>query len=342
MESVRQYGFINAKIRAMKSEFLSDAAYRAMAALKEIRELFSYLSQTRYREMAENIEPKTPETLERALFWEEIRRLKIIEEFSKAGTKKILNLFLERYEAEKLKTILRCWHSSEKDAGYLIREPICYSYPVDSLLSSKNLDEFVKLLEGTPFQSTLKDRQPVYEEKKSLFPIEVALDQTVFERLWKASGSLSKTDRDILRRLVGIEIDLKNLDWVLRFRNYYKLPASEINSLLLTHGFRFGPEGIQRMLAEDRVHETLLDMSRSASIPLTGSEESPALDALELFLYQMLFSEAKKAFRGFPLSIGAVLGYVFLLRIESRNLRTLAHAKGYNMSAQETEPFLVY
>jgi len=343
MESVRQYGFINAKVRAMRSTFLTEMAYRSMSALKEPRELYSFLSQTRYRDVVDGIEAKTPEALERALFREEIRQLRIVQKFSKADTRKILDALLERYDGERLKTILRAWHSGEKEAAYVIRDDIVHPFPVDSLLSSKSIEEFAARLEGTPFRGVVQDRISVYEEKKTLFPIEVALDQLVYERLWKASARLSRTDRNILRKLVGIEIDLKNLDWILRFRNYYNLPMAEIGDLLLPNGWRLGTSRIKQILSDGNVTEALLDMSRGSSVAFVGSEDQGlSLNALERFLYQMLLAEARKVFMAFPLSIGAILGYAYLLRIESRNLRTLVYAKAYGMSAQQVEPFLIW
>jgi vacuolar-type H+-ATPase subunit C/Vma6 len=342
MESVRQYGYVNAKVRAMRSTFLPETAYRSMLAFKETREIFSFLSQTRYRGMVNGIENKTPEALEQALFREEIRQMRAIQKISKAGTKDILTLLLERYDGERLKTILRAWHSGGKETKAVIHDEIVHPFHEDALLSSRNLEEFAERLEGTPFQKVVMDRTALVDEKKTLFFIEVAIDQTVCERLWKASDSLSRTDRNILRKLVGIEIDLKNLDWILRFRNYYNMPMAEIGELLLPNGWRLGTYGIKKILAGGTVSEALLDIGRGSPVPFSrDGEEALSLSALERFLYQMLFIEAKKAFMAFPLSIGAILGYVTLMRIESRNIRTLVHAKAYGMPAQQIEPFLI-
>jgi vacuolar-type H+-ATPase subunit C/Vma6 len=355
MESVRQYGFINAKVRGMRSGLLPEAAYRSMLAVKEPRDIFSFLSQTRYRSVVDGIEIKTPDAMEKALFLEEIREMRAIQKYGKGGTKDIISVLLERDDCERLKTILRAWHSGAEDSGSAVPagsraplepsafgETIVYPYPVQALLSSKSLEEFADLLEGTPFREILKSRAALYEEKKTLFPIEVALDQCVYGRLWKASGPLSRTDRNIFRRLVGIEIDLKNLDWILRFRNYYNLSMVEIGDLLLPNGWRLGTEGIKKLLAGGKISEAILDIGRVSPVPFTWSEEEAlSLNTLERFLYQVLFIEARRAFMAFPLSLGAILGYATLLRIESRNIRTLVHAKSYGMTAQQIEPFLV-
>ena len=66
-----------------------------------------------------------------------------------------------------------------------------------------------------------------------------------------------------------------------------------------------------------------------------------ALEMLDRFLYQFLLEEAKRAYSGFPFSIGAILGYYFLMRIEMKNLRTLLEAKVYEMKPEEIESMLI-
>ncbi|HEX9933624.1 MAG TPA: V-type ATPase subunit, partial [bacterium] len=328
MESVRQYGYINAKVRAMRSGFLSESAFRSMVALKEVQEVYAFLAQTRYRDRLVVGEEKTPEAMERALFWEDVRQLQMISRFVKSGTKDFMAWVLDRYEVEKLKMLLRAWHGGPKNSPFLIRDTVVYPYSADALLSAKTLMDLADVLAGTPFQNPIKSRAEAYEEKRSVFPVEVAIDQDLFGRFWKMLKRLSRTDRGILRRLIGLETDLKNLDWIVRYRNYYKLPAAEIGDLLLPKGWRLGTKGIQKILADGNTNEAMLELTRGASVPVTGTEQDGlSLNALEQFLYRMLFAEAKKAFTAFPLSIGSLAGYVTLMRIESRNIRIIVQAK---------------
>ena len=69
--------------------------------------------------------------------------------------------------------------------------------------------------------------------------------------------------------------------------------------------------------------------------------ENTTLEIMEKFLYQILLGEAEKAFAQFPFSIGAIFGYFYLIRIETRNIRTLIHAKIYGLPPQAVESLLV-
>jgi vacuolar-type H+-ATPase subunit C/Vma6 len=173
--------------------------------------------------------------------------------------------------------------------------------------------------------------------------VELASDKAMFARVWKAGMALNGRDRSIVRGLVGIEIDLKNLDWISRFRNYYKLPFVEIRELLLDNGSRLTADSLMKMASEDRIADARARITRGTGIPTPDSDDSTSrLDVMERFLANVLLSEAKRAFRGNPLSIGSILGYFYCLRMETRNLKTLFAAKRYGLTAQQAEPLLIW
>jgi vacuolar-type H+-ATPase subunit C/Vma6 len=71
------------------------------------------------------------------------------------------------------------------------------------------------------------------------------------------------------------------------------------------------------------------------------SDENAVLEFMEKVLYQILLAEAEKAFIQFPFSIGAIFGYFYLIRIETRNIRTLIQAKIYGLPSKDIESLLV-
>lgn len=342
MSSIRKYGFINAKVRAMRSFLLTESLYRSMVASRDIKEIFSLLSQTRFRRAVERLESPNAIAMERELFLEEIYQLRAIEKFCSGDVHKFFLLLLERYDGEKLKILLRMWHRKCEEDQMVIREKIVYDIPVDAIISSENLSEIVELLTDTPFRRVLDTTSELYRERKTLFPLELAIDRDIFRRLWESIESLNRRDRQIVRRFVGIEIDLKNLDWISRYREYYKLSPSEITELLLPHGYRLDSKEIRDVVAGRSVVEALKDVGKGMQVPFSEDREGVlVLDALERFIYQVLLSEAKRAFGEFPFSIGAILGYFYLMRIETKNILSLLQAKEYQLSPQQTEAFLV-
>ncbi len=342
MTSIGTYGFINAKVRAMRSFLLTAALYRSMIEAKSYQELLAVLSKTDYNKMIDRLESSETVAFEKIFLSEEIYRLQKIANLCKNDLHQLTLLCLERYDVEKMKTILRQWHKKEKTHVQIHEEKIIYHLPVDAILSTDSLEGIILLLEGTPFQQTLSRSVQVYKDRKTTFPLELALDKDYFDRVWQTIEKLNRRDRQIAQRIFGIEIDLKNLDWINRFRTYYDASSAEIGSFLLPHGYRLGSEEIQTVLAKKNISEILSKITHGIPVLLTEKTEETSLSQMiEHFLYQVLSSEAKRAFSGFPFSIGTILGYMILQRIESKNLKTLIYAKLYHLPSTQIEGLLV-
>ena len=342
MSSIGTYGFINAKVRAMRSFLLTESVYRMMAGSQSLKEMLTILSQTRFRKLVEKLKSEDITEIEQALIQEEIGQLRAIEKNSSGMVCRLVSLFLERYEGERLKALLRRWHHKKEGEIPVFQDKIFYDFPVESIILAGQIEEVVSLLEGTPFQKILADVAAIYKERKSLFPLELAIDRDLFDRLWRAIEPLNSKDRHIANKLLGIEIDLKNLNWIGRFKHYYNILPATLPDFLLPHGYRLRSGEIQRVVTGGSVSEVLTDVARGAGITFPEEQERGTdFDALERFLYQVLYVEARRAFGEFPFSIGAIFGYFYLMRIETKNIRTLLQAKAYELSNQEIEAHLV-
>lgn len=342
MTSIGTYGYINAKVRAMRSLLLVQSVYRTMAEAENLGEMLSILTRTRLRDGMEGVTVEDPEEIEEVLVRDEVRRIRLIREKSHKQIAEFVTLFLERHEGERLKVLLRYWHRGAGNGERIFGEKILYDFPVTAILSAGSLKEIVALLEGIPFHKVLAETLPEYQDTKTLFPLELAIDRFVFNRLWNATEFLRKNDRRIARRLLGVEIDLRNLDWIGRMRTYYNLSAAEISERVLSHGFRINIEDIRRMVSGSDISESLKKIiSDTRFTQQFGQESGVALKDLEYLLYQVLLSEARKAFGEFPFTIGSILGYVILLRIETRNVRMLIQAKRYELSPEKIMALLI-
>jgi len=342
--SIGTYGFINAKVRAMRSFLLDKSDYQeALTKAGNIDELFSILSRTHYRNVIEKLESREPALVEQTLFLGGIERLKLLEKSSRGDVRKIILSLFDHYEGERLKIILRCWHKKDEKIIQLYRDKIIYDFPVDAIISAGDISEVVGLLEETPFYNVLAKKISAYLEHKTLFPLELAIDRDYFTRFWKTTESLSRKDKLIVRRLVGLEVDIRNLNWMSRFKKYYDISSAEIIGMLLPYGYRIKSGEIQDVLAGGSIKNLLGKVmgKTSSLVQEEEQEETSSMELMERVLYQVLLSEANRAFGQFPFTIGAIMGYFVLIRIETKNIRTLIEAKIYGLSPDETEALLI-
>ena len=335
MSVTRTYGLINAKIRARRSGFIDESTLRSMASAKDLSELLGQLGKTRLREWAESQINSDYEQLETALWREELRHLTVLRKDCHAGAARTLEVLLHRYEAERFKAFLRQW---QKDRSHIaiLRDFIQYPLDWDRLFAAETL-EALAVCAG-PFREPIES---VLDDFKihGLFVVELAIDKDVFARFEKTIESLGYFDRKIARRLLGVEADLKNLDWIGRFRKYYQIPAAEVASFLLPMGYRLKPREIQEAVAGGAVLPALERISHGLPSAFKKNDWTP--ESLERFLLHTEASLARWAFAEFPLSVGSILGYAAQLKIEFMNLRMLMFAKYYKLPSQETEALLV-
>lgn len=341
MARIGTYAMVNAKVRAMRSELISAQTFQNMIDARNLHDLISRLSQTRLENVLKQVKEADPVALEKVLYQAEIDELLKIKKYSKRTPDILIDIFLQRYEGERLKAILRSWHSKEDlDPIYYTR--IKDSLPVDELLASKSIEEFLFQLSESSFRKPLEETIQTYKDRKTLFPIELAIDKYVFKQLFDCIESFDRKDKSIARRLIGVEIDIKNLDWIGRYRRYYKLSSAEIANLLLPNGYRIGSAQIQEIMAGKDLFQAIMGISGLSGLAIEKSEdESMAFEAMEQFLYKLLYQEAGHAFGEFPFSIGAILGYYYLLRIESKNIKTLIYAKAYGIAESQIQELVI-
>jgi len=207
------------------------------------------------------------------------------------------------------------------------------------------LEQVALLLKGTPYGSTLLSASPLFQSRKSVFVLEIALDQSYYRRLWSSLETLSERDRRVASRLVGIEVDLKNLQWILRGIMYYRIPTAELLEDLIPHGWRIQPSVTRKALEKSDVTDVLEQLALGPYQELLSGwlarapRESAAL--LEGILWEILLRQVRLSLAGFPFTIGTPLAYCFLKRLEVQNLIRLLESIAMEIPPDEIGGFPV-
>ncbi|MFA4838164.1 MAG: V-type ATPase subunit [Candidatus Neomarinimicrobiota bacterium] len=342
MSDIRSYAFINAKVRAKRAFLLSEADYSDLCEAKNIYESLLILSRTRYKEMAERLESQTVESIEKELHFEEIDQFLKLMKVSRGSAQNFLDALILNYDGEKLKALLRAWQSKTPLPDSFYAGKITIDFPISDLLSAIDLEQFIELLRDTNFYEPLKSALTPLTTRNRLFDLEIAIDKFLYLELWNLTAKMSRTDQEIVRRIVGVEIDLKNLEWIARAKKYYQLQQTELESMLIPHGYHLTKNQMRKITSTGSIGDGLSRILPGVTLPVaTESEEIQSLSALEIILDQALFIEANRAFLSFPLSIGSTVGYYYLAKCEMRNLKAIFNAKSYGLTPEETEALLV-
>jgi len=342
MSSVSTYGYVNAMVRTKRSSLLSGSAYKALAAAASLADVLNQLARLKPGTLLEKAPERSIESLECLLLQEEVRQVLGVMNASKGQARDILAALLSRVDAQNVKTIMRAWQKQDQNVVGIIESPGLLILPVQEMLTARTLLKFAGYLSDAFFYEPFLDLAAAYERHQSLFEVEVGIDKSIYREIWNITARLNQTDQHIVRRMIGIEIDLQNLDWVARIRKYYQAQIAAMEVSLIPNGYRLPQATLRKMIITGSLDEGLDRILPGIATESSDTTQTGALEKLEQFLNQALDYEANRLFLEYPLSIGSTIGYYYLLRIETRNIRSLINAKHYQLPPSKILANLVY
>jgi V/A-type H+-transporting ATPase subunit C len=137
--------------------------------------------------------------------------------------------------------------------------------------------------------------------------------------------------------MIGAEIDLANINWLVRFKGFYKLDAQRALACAIPEGIHLSPRAVAEAYALDNPSNVLGELVRRRYPGLSGllapkeSLESYArLVLIERILAEILLLEVRHLLAGYPFTIGILLAYFVLKSAEIRRIKTVLNAKFYN------------
>ena len=336
---------MNARLRAKLSKLILPQQYEQLARGADIAAVLDILRQTEYggslrTVMSAGDIPRA----EAALVEQLIQCHREVAAHAKGEVRRFIEELTRKFEVENLKVVLRVWKAKE-GREFIYRGQICNEIPIDAILDAETIEEIIVLLGETPYRKPLAEAREKYKRADSLFHLEVALDKELYEATLTAVQELSPPDKRIASRLIGIEIDILNINSILRARRYYNLGLADIMEVMIPGGLQVREE-LVREAYPGRDHAGLMSalltgLYGAAPHSLRTDKEVQALHFLEGFLRETYSRELRKALGGFPFTIGTAIAYLRLRKMEVSNIITVLNAKAFNLPPEEVVGSLV-
>jgi V/A-type H+-transporting ATPase subunit C len=348
---VGTYAYINAKLRARLSTLLSDEFFEQADNAHSLADALALLKNTPYAGAAAVFDTTGDiKAVELSLFAHEIDLYREMRRQTGKAISDIITAIELRYEVLVLKRALRLWfdrsvrgRSIDDGLAYLYREQICYPIDVDAIIAAGEIEEIATLLHKTPYREIIKKRGTEVTAKGTLFPVEISLDHFFFRRLIEAFQHLDRQDREVAGRIIGVQIDIENINRLVRFKEAYRLPYDQIIPDLIPHGHRLSRKVVESIIsAADsgaRITEILGSDYPELLAMMTGTRSSSPLPArlflIERVLEEVLTIEIRRVLAGYPFTIGIVIAYFLLAQNESRRIRAILNAKFYGHGVRQ-------
>lgn len=252
--------------------------------------------------------------------------------------KEFIKSFLTEADLTDISLIFRKIARSEDLNG--IEERFIHSekftnIPYNKLLSSKNVYELIENLRGTPYYGDLRGLSSEDAIKRE-FHIEMKLYVTYYKSQFERADKLNKGDREAVKNIIGTKIDILNVLWIHRAKNYYHITPAEMLNYSLEGGKDLKFDKLKKLcFAEkgkefDEIVETAL-----------GEKFKNDLNNIDISLAMNYFMHSylnKNVFE----NLGLTLSYIYMLDIIINNLTTITEGIKYHLPKDNLKNYLVY
>jgi len=153
--------------------------------------------------------------------------------------------------------------------------------------------------------------------------------------LWRSLDALDKVSQHAMKRVIGVEIDLRNILWMYRLKRHYNIVGGATYGHLIPLGNK--TDMTTRMAECKNVAGLLAEISHSLYSGVFGDfshGEQRLVDAVK--------KQYRKQSRQYPNSIVVVCGYLYEKYVETRNITAIIEGVRQNVGVKEIVRQLVF
>ncbi len=337
------FGYSNARVKAMRTHLLTRAQFEEMARVKSVPEIIEMLERTHFKQdlVALSLKFSGVDLVRVALGKNAARTYrKLIRITPESGRGTVL-AFLRRWDVHNLKTILlgkSMGYSTEKIESLLVPAGEIGEDELKRLAGSdlESVVGFLKRCEFCPPKESWENQV----KKGDLSPLMNELDRVYYKELASKVKGVGRDGGTVLS-LVKAEIDAKNIMLGIRARRE-QIPTETIEKLLLDGG-SISKRELVKIAETKSTEEAVRKLSRHYD--LTEAFESYKTDRslvhFETHLENWVAQKGVKALRRSMLSVGALVGYVYLKNAEIGNIRKILSAAEFGIPEEKLKGMLV-
>jgi V/A-type H+-transporting ATPase subunit C len=347
-DAVSTYGFINAKLRArigmMRQSRLVENLFRAPSLVDAV----ALLRDSPYRRVAEVYDHTGDlQQMELVLLEVEIGMYRLVTKYLEGRPTVFINHLLAKIELDNLKNVIRLWYSSiirrrpiRYRSEYLYKDQILNPIDWTALINATTWSDVTSILALTPYHSAIAAAEESDIEERGLFDLENRLDYQWYVTLMEVSTLLSRTDREVATSIFNVEMDLRNLQLLVRYGSYYKMEGEHLASMLLPWGkvyqgsgdyLALEPEQRDPVAIINRHYPGLEEIGITALKENLHSDEPGVVENLKIeeYLAKRRGELYRKILVSDPFTIGLALAYFFLFKEEIRTIKAVINGKYY-------------
>ncbi len=342
---VSNYANVYARIRARVGNIIAEAEIRELIEARP-NDFLPLLMDTAYKEQLTRAGVTTLDArrIEQALKAELVSQYEMVLRSTKGSIQNVFSEILRRLEVKNLKALLRTKATAARTptGGETLMFPVenVFKRRMSKLKEVDTLADLVTRVES-PYREVLANAHPEYETTGQLIVLERALDEEISGAIWERTEKLGGLDREIVRKIVGTELDMTNIMTLLRCKAE-EIPPGKLRSYLLPYTYLvdFGAEALNETIMAENVGAAIRAMPTSPyedvlNRALPDYDAEKTLIPFEDALWRQFATVVRKTLKGYPINIGTIIGFLYLKELEIQNLCTIAVGKENTLPAEE-------
>jgi len=346
------YGYVNARIRGMKSRLLDRRVLEDLMFRPDLDSVIADLEKTPYKdEIAEaKVQYSGILCIEQALrknFTRTFRRILRIVRGSEA--ERYIRIFLHRWDIQNIKTILRGKNihvTNDEILECLVPAGELDEATLRELIKQPDVRAVIDMLAtwDIVYSRPLTKKFSEFSEKRDLAILECALDRFYYQDALSTVKSRSYND-SLVRDVISTEIDVVNIKTVLRIVRD-RIDWDVAQEFLIEGGKEFGPDELKKFIGLHSIEEVIKELGPThysflSEIP-EEAVKNQKISVLEKQLEKYLIKKGVSTFHGEPLSIASVIGYFWAKFNEITNIRIISRCKTAEITEDQIKGELVY
>jgi V/A-type H+-transporting ATPase subunit C len=346
------WGYINARMRGMKSRLLDHHTLDTLVLQPDLESLVSELEKTPYRE--DIIEAKgryaSMPAIERALRNNFVRTFRKILDFAKKEeAEQYIRIFLHRWDIQNIKTILRGKNihvTNEEILDCIVPAGEMDEVTLTELVRQQDMKAVIDLLATwrIPYATPLTTAFPEFVRTGDLGMLECALDRFYYADALLAVASPG-SNNTMIRHVLALEIDVVNIKTVLRMVRDHVEPE-EARKFLINGGLELDEKKLSRLLALPLIEDVVaaLAPTRYRFLTTVPAEvlQAKKISVIEKDLERFLVQQGTKSYLGDPLSVASLIGYFWAKYNEITNIRIISRCKTADFPVEHLKEELIY
>ncbi len=348
-KSANEYGFVNARIRGMKSRFLTVGNYESLLSSSSYEDFIKILSGTYYGPVISRdstTSRPSPEELALILSHDFANVSTSLSRTLTGRVREFTNTYLEMFMAESVKSIIRGVHVGlERDEilRFAVPQTPEQATLFETLVDAGSVSKLIDLIPQWDLRVALLTKLPSYEEFNSTAPLEVAIEEwylrNVIEALKGFSADEAKRVLDILESRVILRNALTTLRAVI-----LQLESRALEQSLIR--FAKAREFTDSLKTVNTWRDVITRLETTRFGQFGGRiarlyEETEDLSDVELAIEDFIAQRVKQQLTAYPFHLGTIIGFFSLKYYEVRNIRSIAVGVERGQSAENIRKMII-